>query len=129
MLDIARFVLVALVVVPLSTLNLVTVEEAKTIIPPPPFGVISELVEVAHLELPPPLVVGQVVRQVSDERQMVAKVPEVEKRLVVVAWVPVALTKVKFCRVEEPVRRRVERVVSPPVAVRVPVKLAAEEIV
>ena len=74
-------------------------------------------------------VVGQVVRQVSDERQIVPKVPEVEKRLVVVAEVPVAFIKVKFCRVEEPVSKRFERVVSPPVAVRVPVKLAAEEMV
>ena len=74
-------------------------------------------------------VVGQVVRQVSDERQRVAKVPEVEKRLVVVAWVPVAFRKVKFCRVEEPVSRRFERVVRPPVAVRVPVKLEALEMV
>lgn len=50
-------------------------------------------------------VVGQVVRQISEDRQMVSKVPLVEKRLVVVAWVPVALTKVKFCRVDEPVAR------------------------
>ena len=53
----------------------------------------------------------------------------VEKKLVVVAEVPVAFTKVKFCRVLEPVRRRLESVVKPPVAVRVPVKLAAAEIV
>ena len=53
----------------------------------------------------------------------------VAKKLVVVAEVPVALTKVKFWRVEEPVRRRFERVVRPPVAVRVPVKLAADEMV
>ena len=45
---------------------------------------------------------------------------------VVVASVPVPLVKVNLWRVEEPVRRRLERVVSPPVAVRVPVKLAAE---
>ena len=57
------------------------------------------------------------------------KVPVVEKRLVEVAWVPVALTKVKFCKVLDPERRRFERVVRPPVAVTVPVKLAAEEIV
>ena len=74
-------------------------------------------------------VVGQVLRQISDERQMVAKVPLVEKRSVVVAEVPVALTKVTFWRVEEPVSKRFERVVKPPVAVRVPVKLAAEEMV
>ena len=39
------------------------------------------------------------------------------------------LEAVKFWRVEEPVRRRFERVVRPAVAVRVPVKLAAEEMV
>jgi len=53
----------------------------------------------------------------------------VAKKLVVVAEVPVAFRKVKFWRVDEPVRRRFERVVSPAVAVRVPVKLAAEEMV
>ena len=41
----------------------------------------------------------------------------------------VALIAVKFWRVVEPVRRRLERVVSPAVAVSVPVKFAAEEIV
>lgn len=49
--------------------------------------------------------------------------------LVVVAFVPVALLNVKFCSVEEPVTRRLESEVRPPVAVRVPVKLAAEEMV
>jgi hypothetical protein len=53
----------------------------------------------------------------------------VAKKLVVVAEVPVALRKVKFWRVLEPVRRRFESVVNPPVAVRVPVKLAVDEIV
>lgn len=53
----------------------------------------------------------------------------VEKKLVVVALVPVAFRKVKFCKVDEPVTRRLERVESPPVAVSVPVKLAALEIV
>jgi hypothetical protein len=53
----------------------------------------------------------------------------VEKRDVVVALVPVALTNVKFWRVEEPVSSRFESVVSPPVAVTVPVKLAADDIV
>jgi len=57
------------------------------------------------------------------------KVPLVEKSEVVVAWVPVALIKVKFWRVEEPVRRRFESVVRPLVTLRVPVKLAAEEMV
>lgn len=59
----------------------------------------------------------------------------VEKKFVVVAEVPVALLNVKFWRVEEPLRRRLERLVSPPIAVRVvpiptePVKLATLEIV
>ena len=47
------------------------------------------------------------------------KFAEEEKRFVVVADVPVAFTKVKFWRVDEPVRRRFERVESPPVAVKV----------
>jgi len=46
-------------------------------------------------------------------------------KLEVVAWEPVAFTKVKFWRVEEPVTKRLERVVSPEVTVRVPVRLAA----
>ena len=45
--------------------------------------------------------VGQEVSQVSPERQRVSNVPFVEKKLVVVAEVPVALRKVKFWRVEE----------------------------
>ena len=47
----------------------------------------------------------------------------------VVAWVLVLLTAVKFWRLDEPVTRRFERVVSPAVAVRVPVKFAAEDMV
>ncbi len=43
--------------------------------------------------------------------------------------VVVALTAVKFWRVVEPVNSRLERVVRPPVAVIVPVKLAALDIV
>ena len=56
-------------------------------------------------------------------------------RDVVVALVVVAFNPVKFWRVEEPVTRRFESEVRPPVAVRVvlmatlPVKLAAEVIV
>ena len=53
----------------------------------------------------------------------------VAKKFVVVALVPVALTKVKFCKVVEPLSNKLESEVKPPVAVRVPVKLAAEEIV
>ena len=61
-------------------------------------------------------------------------IPETAK-LVVVALVPVAVRKVKFWRVVEPLRRRFESDVRPPVAVSVvpiardPVKFAAEEIV
>ncbi len=40
-------------------------------------------------------VVGHVERQVSEDRQRVAKVPLVEKRFVVVACVPVAFVKVR----------------------------------
>jgi hypothetical protein len=49
--------------------------------------------------------------------------------LVVVAEVEVELIAVKLSKVEEPVKRRLERVVKPPVAVRVPVKLAEDDIV
>ena len=45
---------------------------------------------------------GQVVRQVSADKHNVLNVPVVEKKFVVVAAVPVALTKVKFCSVDEP---------------------------
>ena len=57
----------------------------------------------------------------------------VEKKLVVVALVPVALTKVKFCNVDEPVTKRLDKVERPPVAVKVvprvrePVRFAVEE--
>ena len=55
--------------------------------------------------------------------------------LVEVAFVVVAFQPVKFWRVEEPVSRRFERDVRPPVAVRVvpiardPVRFAADEMV
>jgi len=69
-----------------------------------------------------PLTVREEVKRSVDEAV-------VEKRLVVVAEVEVELIEVKFRSVEEPVRRRLERVERPPVTVRVPVKLAAAEIV
>mgnify|MGYP001570348555 CR=1 FL=1 len=53
----------------------------------------------------------------------------VEKKLVVVALVEVLLSAVKFWRVVEPESNRLESEVRPPVAVKVPVKLAAEEMV
>jgi hypothetical protein len=53
----------------------------------------------------------------------------VVKKLVEVALVEVELIAVKFWRVDEPLTKRLERVAKPPVAVRVPVKLAALEIV
>ncbi len=58
-------------------------------------------VEEAHLELPPPPEVGQVVLQMSADRHNVAKVPVVEKILVVVAWVPVAFVNVNLFKVDE----------------------------
>jgi hypothetical protein len=61
--------------------------------------------------------------------QRVVKLPLAAKSEVVVAAVPVAFTKVKFWKVLEPVSKRFERVVSPPVAVSVPVKLAVDEMV
>ena len=51
------------------------------------------------------------------------------KSVVVVAFVEVLFTAVKFWRVVLPVTRRFESVVRPAVAVRVPVKLAADEMV
>ncbi len=59
--------------------------------------------------------------------------PFVAKKLVVVALVPVALTKLKFWRVVEPVSKRLESVEIPAVAVSVepiesdPVKAAVLE--
>jgi hypothetical protein len=53
----------------------------------------------------------------------------VAKKFVVVAEVPVAFRKVKFWSVVEPVSKRFASVASPAVAVRVPVKLAALDIV
>ena len=53
----------------------------------------------------------------------------VAKKLVVVALVVVELTAVKSLRVVEPERSKLESEVRPAVAVRVPVKLAAEDIV
>ena len=53
----------------------------------------------------------------------------VEKKLVEVALVLVLLSAVKFNNVLEPESRRLESDVKPAVAVRVPVKLAAEEMV
>ena len=52
-----------------------------------------------------------------------------EKRFVVVALVLVELIAVKFRRVEEPVIKRLERVVKPDVTLSVPVSEAAEEMV
>jgi len=59
----------------------------------------------------------------------VVQLREMMAKRVVVAFVEVELRAVKFCRVEDPESKRFERVVRPPVAVTVPVKLAADEIV
>lgn len=49
--------------------------------------------------------------------------------MVVVALVPVALTKVKFCRVEEPVARRLERVARPDELITLANKLVEKKLV
>ena len=61
----------------------------------------------------PPAPVGHVVLHVSADRQIVPKVPVVPKKLVVVAFVPVAFEKVKFCKVEEPLARMFPKVPNP----------------
>ena len=58
----------------------------------------------------------------------------VEKKLVVVAEVPVAFAKVKFCKVEEPMTRRSPEVLmvvvaEPPILKELPVKRLAKELV
>ena len=63
-----------------------------------------------EIESPPPNVVVPVFNTVSDPRVEVDAKRLVEeavvvKKLVVVAFVPVALTKVKFCKVVEPVAK------------------------
>lgn len=57
------------------------------------------------------------------------KAPVLEKIEVVVALVEVEFNAVKFWRVEEPFINKLERLVKPPRAVRVPVKFAVSEIV
>ena len=51
------------------------------------------------------------------------------KKLVLVALVDVEFKAVKFCKVVEPESNRLDSEVSPPVTVKVPVRLAAEEMV
>ena len=75
---------------------------------------------------PPELTVKALPPTVRSEEKRLVDEAVVEKRLVVVALVEVELRAVKLRRVEEPLIRRLEREVRPPVAVRVPVKLAAE---
>ena len=53
----------------------------------------------------------------------------VVKMVVEVALVVVEFNPVKLRRVVEPLKRRFESEVKPPVAVRVPVKFASDEIV
>ena len=62
------------------------------------------------------------------------EVMPVTAREVVVALVPVALTKVKFCKVEEPMTRRSPEVLmvvvaEPPILKELPVKRLAKELV
>ena len=101
--------------VPTEVREEVTTLEAKVVPVSEPAGAVPVILPV---KLPVPLVKKRLVVEAL-----------VEKRLVVVAWEPVALVKVKSWRVEEPESRRLMSVVKPPVAVSVPVKLAAEEMV
>ena len=58
---------------------------------------------------------------------MTLKVVPTERAPVVVAFVVVLFTAVKFWRVVEPVKRRLLKVVKPEVTFKVPVKFAALE--
>jgi hypothetical protein len=116
-----KFVLVALVVVEFPTLRSERVEDENTMMPPPPFGVMSLPVEVAHLEFGvSPAPVKQVVadtRPLADDWRQPEPVArkrfEVEavfvKRLVVVALDPVAFTEVKLPRKPVPRLKLVEK--------------------
>lgn len=86
------------------------------------------------LEMKPPVRVERLVTErVPPTERLVGEkfVAErfVVKKLVVVADVEVEVSAVKSRSVVEPERSRLESEVSPAVAVNVPVKLAAEEIV
>lgn len=59
-------------------------------------------------------------------RRLLGEMPEMAKDVVVAKDV-VAFTPVKFCKVVEPVCRVLLKVERPAVAVKVPVKLAREE--
>jgi hypothetical protein len=110
-----KFVEVALVVVEFPTLRSERVEDENTMMPPPPFGVMSLPVEVAHFDW----LMFEAVRHdepVDDTRPLADAVRQpvpvarkrfevdavVVKRLVVVALDPVAFTKVKLPRIPVP---------------------------
>jgi len=83
----------------------------------PPFGVTARKEPVVEANLELPLVVEHPVQEVTVSEPMVAALAKrfveealVAKKFVVVAEVPVPFTKVKFWRVEEPVRRRLAKV-------------------
>ncbi len=100
--------------------------------PPVAFNV---LVKLAALEIVWPLMRPEVIAPrvefpaVRTVAKRLVELAVVEKKFVVVAEVPVAFTKVKFWRVEEPFNNKLESVANPPVAFNVPVKFAALEIV
>ena len=111
-----KFVEVAFVVVEFPTLRSERVEDENTMIPPPPFGVMSLPVEVAHLEFgvsPAPVKQAEPVDETRPEAEAVRQ-PEpvarkrfeveavVANRLVVVALDPVAFRKVKLPRIPVP---------------------------
>ena len=62
-------------------------------------------------------------------KNKLVNVPVVPKMFVVVAFVVVERSPVKFCNVEEPSTSKLAKVVKPEATLRVPVKLAAEDIV
>lgn len=94
----------------------------KTMVVPVAFSPVPRVVNGKAKLDPPP--VGHVVLQVSPVRQSV-----VTAKVVDVAFVVVELTPVKFCRVVEPFNNKLDKLVSPLIAVSVPVKLAALDIV
>ena len=84
-------------------------------------------VEEANLELPEFRSVPQKIEPlVLALRSQLAAERFVTASEVVVAWLPVALTKVKFCKVEEPSERRFPTVVRPE-ALRVVPKMLVEK--
>ena len=117
-----KFVEVAFVVVEFPTLRSERVEDENTMMPPPPFGVMSLPVEVAHLEFG--VVCTAHAELLADTRPAAfaerQPVPVAKnnwvvdafwvKRVVEVPFVVVLFWPVKFWRVEEPVARKLAMV-------------------